>query len=65
MCSAGGNRSDRRLLIAERNPDVGVGLRLAFHETKPFSTAELLARGREDGSGPPCLHGDAGPAAGS
>ena len=32
MCSARGNRSDRRLLIAERNPDVGVGLRLAFHE---------------------------------
>jgi hypothetical protein len=32
MCSARGNRSDRRLLISERNPDVGVGLRLAFHE---------------------------------
>ena len=32
ICSARGGRSDRRLLIAERNPHVGVGLRLAFHE---------------------------------
>jgi hypothetical protein len=32
LCSARGGRSDRRLLIAERNPHVGVGLRLAFHE---------------------------------
>jgi hypothetical protein len=32
MCSARGGRSDRPLLIAERDPHVGVGLRLAFHE---------------------------------
>ena len=32
ICSARGGRGDRPLLIAERNPHVGVGLRLAFHE---------------------------------
>jgi hypothetical protein len=32
MCSARGGRSDRPLLSAERDPHVGVGLRLAFHE---------------------------------
>jgi hypothetical protein len=44
--------SDRRFIM------IGPPLKL-------FSTAELLARGREDGSGPPCLHGDVVLAAGS
>jgi hypothetical protein len=32
MCSARRGRSDRRLLFAERDPHVGVDLRLALHE---------------------------------